>query len=373
MRGFHARTGGGNMAGGKSSRKKIPLEKQVYDLRQLLEISKSLNSTLDLPALIESFLYMCMAQFQTTGAAIFTKPDFYATSFQLGENFYSIDIEEGISYSIPEGHPLISTLARSASCITMEMIAESGIAADGTVAALQSLNPSLIIPLKIKGVVNGLLVLGERIEKAEYSNYEREQAATMASLAAVAINNAMLIDMSTTDIMTRLKLKHFFYTSLSEKIEAAYRTGAKLSVIMLDIDFFKNFNDTYGHECGDIVLQRTAEVIQSNTRANDLAARYGGEEFVVMLCGAALDEAEKIAERIRLSVERMDIDYEGQHLGITISAGVAQYSPRVDTLARDLVERADMALYASKNSGRNRVTAAPLGNSPGHAAALPGN
>ena len=358
------------MATKKNSNRKVSAEKQIYDLKQLLEISKSLNSTLDLPMLIETFLYVCMAQFQVTGAALFTKPNFDATSFQLGDNFYSIDTNKDIDYSIPEGHPLISSLARSSDCLTMEMILESGISIDKTIAAIESLDPSLIVPLKIKGVVNGILVLGEQIEKAEYSDYEIEQAVTMASLAAITINNALLLDMSTTDIMTHLKLKHFFYTTLSEKIEEAFSTGVNISVIMFDIDYFKRFNDNYGHECGDFVLQKTAEVIQSNTRATDLAARYGGEEFVVMLCNTTLEEAEKIAERIRRSIERMDIVYEQQHLTIAISAGVAQYSPIVDNSPRDLVERADMALYISKNNGRNRVTIAPTPDPPSPLALL---
>ena len=80
---------------------------------------------------------------------------------------------------------------------------------------------------------------------------------------------------------------------------------------MIDIDFFKRFNDTYGHSCGDTVLQMVANVIQQNTRSQDMAARYGGEEFVVMLCETAADSAKKIAERIRSSIENLDILYEG--------------------------------------------------------------
>lgn len=347
------------MASKKNSRHKISLEKQVYDLKQLLEISKSLNSTLDLPVLIEAFLYICMGQFQITGAALFTKHNFDAVLFQLGQNYYGLDVKEDVDYSIPEEHPLISALVRCPACVTMDKLLGDGLELDSTVASLKSLNPSLIVPLKMRGVVNGILVLGEQIKAGEYSDYEKEQAVTMASLAAVAINNALLFDMSTTDVMTRLRLKHFFFTALSEKIGAAYNKGMRLSVIMFDIDFFKRFNDTYGHECGDFVLQKTAEVIQNNTRSQDLAARFGGEEFVVMLCETNLDEAQKIAERIRISIENMDIEYESQHLTITISAGVAQYNPFIDVLAKDLVERADMALYASKNNGRNRVTAMP--------------
>ena len=347
------------MATKKSSNQKVSLEKQVYDLKQLLEISKSLNSTLDLPVLIEAFLYICMGQFQTTGAALFTKHNFDSCVFQLGQNYYGLDVTDSASYDIPEDHPLIIAMTRCPTCTTVDKLLEDGLEADATVKAFISLNPSLIVPLKMRGVVNGILLLGEQIEMADYSDYEMEQVVTMASLAAIAINNALLFDMSTTDIMTHLRLKHFFFTALGEKIEAARNNGARLSVIMFDIDFFKRFNDTYGHECGDFVLQKTAEVIQHSTRADDLAARFGGEEFIVMLCDTDLEDATRIAERIRRSIEHLDIEYEDRHLAITISAGVAQYSPFIDVLAKDLVERADVALYVSKHNGRNRVTAMP--------------
>jgi diguanylate cyclase (GGDEF)-like protein len=131
-----------------------------------------------------------------------------------------------------------------------------------------------------------------------------------------------------------------------------------LSVLMLDIDFFKRFNDTYGHACGDVVLQMVASVIQQNTRNQDMAARYGGEEFVVMLCDTNASTAVKIAERIRTSIENLDILYDGQHLNLTISIGVAEKKPGTEQNARVLVDRADKALYNSKQTGRNKVSLA---------------
>lgn len=344
------------MSAKKSSGEKIFFEKQIYDLKQLLEISKSLNSTMDFPALIEAFLYICMGQFQTIGAALFTKPDFDATSFQLNQNFYGFDVQDSVDYSIPEEHPLIALLGKNPGCFTMAQILESGLEQDITIQALKSLEPTLIVPLKAKGKINGILVLGQQITEKPYSDYEKEHVLAMASLAAVAINNAMLLDMSTTDMMTHLKLKHFFYTVLDEKREICNNRGCALSVIMLDIDFFKRFNDTYGHACGDLVLQKVAEVIKKNTRAQDLAARYGGEEFVILLCETDAETAAKIADRIRYSIENMDIVHESQHLTVTISAGVAEYAPETDVSSKALVSRADKALYASKENGRNRVT-----------------
>lgn len=342
----------------KNSAAEASLEKQIYDLRQLLEISKSLNSVIDFTSLIDALLYTCMGQMKTLGVAIFTKKNFDATCFQLNRNYYGFELDNDNDYSIPENHPLIKKMAELNTSMTIADIKKTKISIDEPIKGLISLEPSLVVPLKSKNHVNGLLVLGEQITTEPYSDYDKEHILNIASLAAIAISNAALIEMTTTDMMTHLKMKHYFYTVLLEKLELSESQKIPLSVLMLDIDYFKRFNDTYGHACGDVVLQMVASVIQQNTRNQDMAARYGGEEFVVMLCDTPDTAAVKIAERIRSSIENLDILYEGQHLSLTISVGVAEYHPDTDTSAKHLVERADKALYESKQTGRNRVTLA---------------
>jgi two-component system cell cycle response regulator len=127
---------------------------------------------------------------------------------------------------------------------------------------------------------------------------------------------------------------------------------------MIDIDFFKKFNDAHGHSCGDAVLKQVARVIQASVRGNDLAARYGGEEFCLLLPEADAERAVQAAERVRASIAATPTEYEGKSLAVTVSLGVAQYDPARDPSGKSLIDRADMALYASKQGGRNRVTAA---------------
>lgn len=332
-------------------------EKQIYDLKQLLEISKSLNSVLDFSTLIEAILYTCMGQMKTLGVAIFTKKNFDASCFNLNRNYYGFELDNQYEYTIPEDHPMITLLNQQNACFTIPEIRKH-MEPDRPLEGLFALQPSLIVPLKAKNHISGLLVLGEQITSEPYSEYEKEHIMNIASLAAIAINNAALIEMTTTDMMTHLKLKHYFYTILVEKLEICEAQKIPLSVLMLDIDFFKRFNDTYGHACGDVVLQMVAKVVQQNTRNQDMAARYGGEEFVVMLCDTPAPTAEKIAERIRTSIENLDILYDGQHLNLTISIGVAEYTPAIDKTAKNLVDRADKALYNSKQTGRNKVSVA---------------
>lgn len=338
----------------RSSASEASKEKQIYDLKQLLEISRSLTSVIDFSTLIEAILYTCMGQMKTLGVAIFTKKNFDANYFQLNRNYCGFELDEGCDYAFPEDHPLISHLSRPSACYTVDDISAL-LPADTALKALYALAPSLIVPLKTKNHINGLLVLGEQISSEPYSNYEKEHILNIASLASIAISNAALLEMSTTDMMTHLKLKHYFYTVLLERMEFSAEQGLQLSVLMIDIDFFKRFNDTYGHTCGDTVLQMVASVIQQNTRTQDMAARYGGEEFVVMLCETRSDAAMRIADRIRSSIENLDILYDGQHLSLTVSVGVAEHDPLRDKTAKGLVDRADKALYEAKESGRNAV------------------
>jgi two-component system cell cycle response regulator len=125
---------------------------------------------------------------------------------------------------------------------------------------------------------------------------------------------------------------------------------------MLDIDRFKNLNDTYGHLTGDEVLKNVARTIQLNVRQVDVAARYGGEEFIVLLPDADIELAKIVAERIRQSVETSKTAFNGKDHQVTISLGVAKYNPEIDETELDLIERADKALYQSKQNGRNQTT-----------------
>ena len=332
-------------------------EKEIFDLKQLLQISKSLNSVLEFDRLIEAILYIVMAQLKTFGAAIFTKKSFADNLFVLNRDHYSFDISRDVQYSINVDHPLINFLDKSDSGHTPNEIRQN-IETDKIVQDLFSLKPSFFVPLKAKNRMIGFLLLGEKMERShEFTDYEKNIIENIASLAAIAINNSQLLEMSTTDIMTHLKLKHYFFTLLMERLDTINSSDSKdyLSILMLDIDFFKKVNDTYGHAAGDIVLEEVARIIKSCTRNVDTAARYGGEEFVVMFNNTTPSAAMTIAERIRKLVEDKVILYDGQNIEVTISIGVSSYNFDNES-AKSIVERADNALYESKRNGRNRVT-----------------
>lgn len=335
-------------------------EKKIYDLKTLLEISRSLCSTIEFSQLIESILYTCMGQFRVLGAGIFVPEPLDSDYFVLNRNYNGLELDPNVTYRISLSNPLINVITKNDRVFTIDEL-KAEVPAYADLEPITSLKPSLIVPLVQRNHLDGILVLGEKIslpEEQGYSSYEKELILTIASLAAVAIYNSTLLERSSTDMMTHLKLKYFFYNVLTDKLDAAMAQNLPLAVIMFDIDFFKRFNDTYGHACGDYVLQTVAKIIRSCIRSCDLASRYGGEEFTVMLDKTGKDDAMTVAERIRQHVEEYDFCYENQHVKVTISIGVTVFDSEKNLVSspKQLVDQADQALYVSKRSGRNRVT-----------------
>jgi two-component system cell cycle response regulator len=165
------------------------------------------------------------------------------------------------------------------------------------------------------------------------------------------------LNMAITDALTGLHNRRFIESRLRQAVDSANAGGAPVSVLLLDIDYFKRINDTHGHEAGDVVLKVFAERITAQLRALDLASRYGGEEFVILMPGAGLAEAEHAAERLRRSVcnETFKLSEELE-LPVTVSIGLAQASSGEPM--ESLLRRADAALYEAKTDGPNRVQAA---------------
>ncbi len=154
-----------------------------------------------------------------------------------------------------------------------------------------------------------------------------------------------------TDGLTGLLNRRVFEQEIARLCLESRNTAAVLSVLFIDIDRFKQLNDTFGHRIGDAALREIASLIRQDARSGDVVARYGGEEFGVILAGVRVEEAVRMAERIRRRVEVTTLRYDGTQISVTISCGVAQVLPREHL--SELLRRADAAMYQSKQSGRN--------------------
>lgn len=169
---------------------------------------------------------------------------------------------------------------------------------------------------------------------------------------------ARLKQESIRDGLTNLFNRRFMEIALERELRLAARRKSELSLLMLDIDHFKRFNDTHGHEAGDRVLRGVAEILCASVRTEDIVCRYGGEEFLVILPGMGAETSFHRAEDIRTRVSTMRLDFQGEGLkDITISIGISTY-PQTGQRVEEIVRAADEALYHAKESGRNRVVIA---------------
>lgn len=159
---------------------------------------------------------------------------------------------------------------------------------------------------------------------------------------------------SITDPLTGAYNRRFFFESAAKIVSTAQRHGYPFSVVTIDVDHFKNINDSHGHPAGDRVLQALTAICKESLREADLFARFGGEEFIMLLPNTGEEEARAVAERVRAKVAAQPVDVKDSKLDITISCGVSQYRTG-ETDVEPALKRADVALYAAKNSGRNQV------------------
>ncbi len=216
----------------------------------------------------------------------------------------------------------------------------------------------LAIPLiRLDNEVTGVLSVASPRPNA-YTDRHEETLAAIGQTAAVAIENARYYEMATVDQLTKLYLRDYFYQRIEEELNRARRYGHAFSVLMLDIDSFKDLNDEHGHLAGDRFLQRVGEVIKGNLRSHDIPCRYGGEEFAVLLPETEPTESIVIAERIRRTVSDIRIREGRRLVGTTISIGISSYPKSARRSAQDLLRKADGALYQAKREGKDKVVAA---------------
>jgi len=218
------------------------------------------------------------------------------------------------------------------------------------------------VPLRTGDYVMGVMVIASSAYR-DLTQAEMERLQVIGNQSSLSLQNALLHGelerLSVTDRLTELYNHGYFQQRLEEEIGRATRFGHELALIMLDIDDFKEFNDTYGHPRGDAVLCAVSRIIKENLREIDVAARYGGEEFIVVLPETDADGARAVAERIRDSVAatRFETGEEIAPVHKSVSLGVAAYPAHAQTQSR-LVDAADRAMYAAKREGKNRVAVA---------------
>jgi diguanylate cyclase (GGDEF)-like protein len=239
-----------------------------------------------------------------------------------------------------------------------------GLQCDHVKAAGAPLLPYLCVPMVVHSETVGLLHLqlgtdSNRSEEAQHQDVIQQLAAIFADQVALAVTNLRLREtlrrQSIHDPLTGLHNRRYLQEVMQRELARTERKKTMLAVIILDVDHFKHFNDTYGHEAGDAVLRSLAQLIERQIRGSDIACRYGGEEFILVLPEASLSIARQRGELLREAAQGMHVTLSGQTLGVvSITLGLALF-PLHGRTSEELIQAADAALYRAKQAGRNRL------------------
>ena len=207
-------------------------------------------------------------------------------------------------------------------------------------------------PLMVKRRVIGVVSLSTREVGQTFTQNDLELVVLMSAHISLALENNRLYEISVLDGLTNIYNRRYLEQRLAEEVAYSKRYDKPLSLLLLDIDFFKQLNDTYGHQAGDHVLKEVSEICSDALREYDVVARFGGEEFAIVLPTTPKKKAATIAERLRIAVADRDFLFKDKRIKCTISLGVAAF-PEDGQDSDSLVATSDAALYKAKDSGRN--------------------
>lgn len=216
--------------------------------------------------------------------------------------------------------------------------------------------PEIIFPMFGIGGMYGTVILGSKIVDQKYTEQERKYVDRMIRFLSVSMQNGLHYESSITDPKTGLYTHDYFMHRLEEVMAHNRRHGTRSGILMLDVDHFKRFNDTWGHMTGDDVLLALSRVLLNSLRQEDCAARFGGEEFSVLVAESTPDTLMQVAERIRTAISSLRIPCGEHLLSVTVSIGARMTDIMPGMTPMILIGDADKALYRSKSGGRNRST-----------------
>lgn len=328
------------------------LERKIYDLSTLFDVANKINSATNITDISKIVLEKAIDSLAATRGSIMR--------FVEEEDALELDIAIGHGDGPFEAQIRLRSGEGVAgkAFATLETIVVTSLPAPDfkpyPAGIEQNIDNIICVPLVNEGKAVGVMSLVNRPDE-EVDEDDLHLVNTICSHLALAMEKSRVYELAITDGLTKLFDHRYFQHALEKELKRAARFKTNVSMVLFDVDHFKSFNDTYGHQIGDVVLRHIAQIVKDALRTIDIVARYGGEEFTIVMPETDESSAKVVAERVRAAVEAYDFPGAEKPLNVTISLGVASYP--TDAIERmDLIQKADQALYKSKENGRNRVT-----------------
>jgi len=329
------------------------LYKELRTYKSLLARGLDIFNRTSIEEIMDATVWQISDQFLPTLIAFLWKPfqNKDAVTFKAYKNYEPINLD----FHIDSIAPFDSFFRKYPTPINFDLLAFQ-LNDDEAIRMLEPIQPEILIPILGQMGLYGIIAVGRKTLEKGYSQEELHFLQQLMPFVSQALKNHLHYEQSVRDVKTGLYNHAFFMTRLSEEIARARRTGYNSSIIVIDVDKFKDFNDTYGHLAGDQVLEYMAVAIKQAVRTEDIPSRFGGEEFTVLLPNTDRTNAWLIAERLRKTIAEMIVPWRMPLPQVTISSGICTFENSLNTDAIEVIRRADEALYLSKQRGRNCST-----------------
>jgi diguanylate cyclase (GGDEF)-like protein len=321
--------------------------KKSKNIDSIISLSNNISSILDIDILLKRVLEILMDITEAENGYILLKDDFTGKIEIVAEKVF------GDKAFLNE--KIVKEVANKGKVILTDNNTFNNKYLTYQVASIKDARKILCLPIKYNDEVKGVCFLDSKFSSTVFLFDDIEVVNTILTQTAISIDNAKLFKMAITDGLTGLLSSRHFKYLLKIEIQRSKRFKRDFGLVMVDLDYFKKINDTYGHLAGDFILSTVSDIMKDSFRDSDILARYGGEEFALLLTESKKDGIIKSLERFKMKIQNKEFIYDDKYMKITVSIGVAFY-PK-DTLDdKELLKFADMALYNSKRNGRNRIS-----------------
>jgi diguanylate cyclase (GGDEF)-like protein len=326
----------------------LEIERKMQQVSSLYEISKDMSSCLTFEDIFNIFSSVLKKSFRFRLARLVLLKE----PKDAIDSIYEIELGRSYAKSAPDNfdRELVNIVFETQKEILIT--SQEGLPFLRRLSVIKSFETLIAIPLVSEEKIVGILYI-ENISKIYFENFMILSGQFAIELQKVILYKKVQ-EMAITDSLTEVSTRRYFLESFRGEIRRSMRRKSSMSFLMVDLDYFKEKNDKFGHLVGDVILREIAKILKSNLREIDMIGRYGGEEFSVVLAGIDRVGAFQVAERLRSSIEHSVFKAYDEKVSSTISIGIASF-PEDGVDENTLIESADRALYKAKENGRNRV------------------